>query len=84
MTSMNSELEKIREKLNSMSVTEFDEMLENCGIMTIKPSIESDYVKCMRRDFSKTDMAYEKGQKYNMSMREELYNFELDNGQGAA
>ena len=84
MTNLNQEFDKIREKLNAMSASEFDAMMEKCGIMTIKPSIESDYVKCMRRDFSQTDMAYEKGQKYNMSMREELYNFELDNGQGAA
>ena len=44
----NEEIEKIKEKINSYSVEEFDKVLFECGIEDIKPSIESDYVQAVK------------------------------------
>ena len=49
---LNQKLMELKEKLNNMSISEFDEMLERNGINRIKPSIESDYVKCLNKNFS--------------------------------
>ena len=38
---------RIREKIGSLSVEEFDKILYDCGIESIKPSIKSEYVKCL-------------------------------------
>lgn len=44
---MEQEIERIKEKINSYSTEEFDKVLFECGIESIKPSIESDYVQAV-------------------------------------
>ena len=66
MTNLNKEFDLIKQKLDSMSIHEFDDMLDKCGIMTIKPSISSDYVECLKKHFNRNDM-YEKESKYNFT-----------------
>lgn len=40
MTDLNVRFDEFVEKLNHMSVTEFDNMLIRCGIERIKPSVD--------------------------------------------
>ena len=47
---MEQEIEKIKEKINSYSTKEFDKVLFECGIESIEPSIESDYVQVVNRN----------------------------------
>ena len=53
MTDLNVRFDEFVEKLNHMSVTEFDNMLIRCGIERIKPSVDSNYVCCLKKTFSK-------------------------------
>ena len=39
------ELQRISQIINDMSIEDFEEMLFECGLGTIKPSEESDYVR---------------------------------------
>ena len=41
------EIKKIKVTINNFSSEEFDEVLFECGIERIKPSIESDYVNAV-------------------------------------
>ncbi len=41
-----------------MSIEEFDNVLYNCGVELIKPSVESSYVKCLKKNI--TDVEYRK------------------------
>lgn len=41
------ELQRINQIINDMSIEDFEEMLFDCGLGTIKPSEESDYVKAV-------------------------------------
>lgn len=71
---MNAELERIKKHINNLSMEEFEEVLYNCGIERIKPSIESSYVQCMKSDFQGYE--YRKAFiQYNMC--EEYFEFEL-------
>lgn len=83
MTNLNKEFDLIKQKLDSMSIHEFDDMLDKCGIMTIKPSNSSDYVECLKRHFNRNDM-YEKESKYNLKLNDEMFNFNIKDGQGVA
>ena len=47
---VNAELKKIEDYLSGLSEEELDGVLFDCGIESIKPSIDSDYVKCLHRD----------------------------------
>lgn len=38
---------RIKESIENMTIEEFDEILYDCGIESIKPSIKSEYVKCL-------------------------------------
>lgn len=51
MTDLNVRFDEFVEKLNHMSVTEFDNMLIRCGIERIKPSVDSNYVCCLKKTF---------------------------------
>lgn len=85
MLDLNAKFDEFVKKLDSMSIAEFDEMLIRCGIERIKPSIESNYVCCLRKTFSEKDKEYILGSLFKMD-EYDLYNdFELDNiGQGVA
>ena len=77
MTDLNVRFDEFVEKLNHMSVTEFDNMLIRCGIERIKPSVDSNYVCCLKKTFSETEFKADVCDMYN--------NFELDSiGQGVA
>lgn len=43
----NADIQRVNEELSSMNEEEFDNMLKQCGIEEIKPSIESDYNKAL-------------------------------------
>ena len=45
---MGDEFQKIKQHIDVLSQEEFDNILFDCGIETIKPSIESDYVKALK------------------------------------
>lgn len=47
---VNAELKKIEDYLSGLSEEELDDVLFDCGIESIKPSIDSDYVKCLHKD----------------------------------
>ena len=51
MTDLDKEFKRIRRRLLEINSTEFDEMLDKCGIDVINPSKESDYVKTTEVDF---------------------------------
>lgn len=53
-----TEIEKIKKRIDDMSIEEFDNVLYNCGVESIKPSIESSYVKCLKKNI--TDVEYRK------------------------
>lgn len=38
---------KIKKDIQSLTVEEFDNILYDCGIESIKPSIKSEYVRCL-------------------------------------
>lgn len=38
---------RIKECIENLSIEEFDKILHDCGIESIKPSIKSGYVKCL-------------------------------------
>lgn len=38
---------KIKKDIQSLTVEEFDKILYDCGIESIKPSIKSEYVRCL-------------------------------------
>jgi hypothetical protein len=80
---LNVKFEEFVEKLNSMGSSEFDDMLIRCGIDRIKPSIESDYVSCMRKSFSKKNEEYSVVP--NFKSDGNINNdFNLENDEGAA
>ncbi len=78
MFDLNQELADIRRKLDLMNADEFDTMLEQCGITHIKASINSDYVKCLQKEFPQTGKTYDKKPKYLLSVEEEYYHYDLD------
>lgn len=41
--------------VNEMSMDEFEDVLHDCGIESMKPSIESSYVKCLKRNISERE-----------------------------
>lgn len=85
MMDLNAKYNEFLEKLNHMSSTEFDEMLIRCGIERIKPSIESDYISCLRKTFSKINEEYATGSTFKEDAYSMYNDFDLDNiGQGAA
>lgn len=43
------ELKRISQIINNMTIKEFENMLFDCGLVTIKPSEESYYVKAVSR-----------------------------------
>lgn len=53
-----TEIERIKKSINELSIEELDEILYDCGIELIKPSIESLYVRCMKNAF--VDSEYKK------------------------
>jgi hypothetical protein len=42
-----TESKKIKESIDALSVEEFDKVLRDCGIESIKPSVKSEYVECL-------------------------------------
>ena len=42
-----TESKSIKESIDALSVEEFDSVLYDCGIESIKPSVKSQYVKCL-------------------------------------
>lgn len=42
-----AELRKIKESIERLSIEEFEMILFDCGIESIKPSDKSGYVKCL-------------------------------------
>ena len=38
---------KIKKDIQSLTMEEFDEILCDCGVESIKPSVKSEYVKCL-------------------------------------
>lgn len=85
MTDLNVRFDEFVEKLNHMSVTEFDNMLIRCGIERIKPSVDSNYVCCLKKTFSETDKEYIVGSVFKAEVCDMYNNFELDSiGQGVA
>ncbi|WP_342756721.1 hypothetical protein [Kineothrix sedimenti] len=57
---MNLELEKKKMKdiLDKMTIKEFDDMLDNCGISEIKPSHMSDYFRCLSSGMAGKPLGY--------------------------
>lgn len=51
----NKELQRINQIINDMAIEDFEKMLFDCGLGTIKPSEESDYVKCLNMNFFDND-----------------------------
>lgn len=49
------EIERIRKIVNEMSMDEFEDALHDCGIESMKPSIESSYIKCLKRNISERE-----------------------------
>lgn len=85
MMDLNARFDEFVEKLNNMSTTEFDEMLIRCGIERIKPSVDSNYVSCLKKTFSETDKEYIVGSTFKVDACDMYNDFELDNiGQGVA
>ena len=48
-------IEKIRNVLAEMSIEEFESVLYDCGIESIRPSVESGYVRCLRKRLPERD-----------------------------
>ena len=42
-----TESKKIKKNIDKLSLEEFDKILYDCGIESIKPSIKSEYVTCL-------------------------------------
>ena len=42
-----SESKKIKKSIDNLSLEEFDKILYDCGIESIKPSIQSEYITCL-------------------------------------
>ena len=70
----NVELDKIKKNIANMSEEEFDNVLLKCGIEIIKPSIESDYVKCLNKYFNEREY---KKQLTNYQINEEYFEIYL-------
>lgn len=64
-----TESKSIKESIDALSVEEFDSVLYDCGIESIKPSIRSQYVKCLnvsvKSDYQKNIPQY--------TLREDYY-----------
>lgn len=50
-----TEIERIKKKIEETSMEEFEKILYDCGIEMIKPSIDSSYVKCMKRNLTENE-----------------------------
>ena len=42
-----AESKKIKRNIDKLSLEEFDKILYDCGIESIKPSIQSEYITCL-------------------------------------
>ncbi len=69
-----TEIERIKKIINDTSIEEFDDILYDCGIESIKPSIESGYVKCLRRSLAESEYRKE-ACKY--IVKEEYFNIDV-------
>lgn len=71
-----TEIERIKKMIEEMSMEEFEKILCDCGIESVKPSIESIYVKCLkvhleRNDYKKyTNTHNVKKEYYEMDVQE--------------
>ena len=72
--SYKAEFSKIEKLIDDFSSEEFDNVLLECGIESIKPSIESDYVRCLRRRLTEREYCKEI-QKYNV--KQEYFSVEI-------
>lgn len=50
-----TEIEKIKKTIEEMSMEEFEKIMYDCGIESIKPSIDSSYVRCMKRNLAEKE-----------------------------
>ena len=67
-----TEIERIKKIINDMSMEEFDDVLYNCGIESIKPSIESGYVKSLKTSLNECEYRKEV-RKY--VVKDDMYNY---------
>lgn len=85
MFDLSAKFDEFEKKLNKMSPAEFDEMLIRCGIKRIKSSVESDYIRCLRKTFSEKDTEYSMETAFKTDAYDKYNDFNMDNlGQGAA
>jgi len=72
-----AEVNEIKKGINELSIEEFERILYDCGIESIKPSIESEYVKCLKNvlaegDYRKLITKYDVKEEYfNVDMFEQ-------------
>lgn len=69
-----TETVKIKKDIQSLTMEEFDKILYDCGVKSIKPSVKSEYVKCLNMlldvDYRKNVPQY--------SIKDEYFEIEKD------
>lgn len=82
---LEKKFEEFEKKLGRMSMAQFEEMLIRCGIERIKPSAESDYIRCLKKAFSEKEREYCVKPAFKSDAFDQYNNFGVeDSGQGAA
>lgn len=69
-----TEIERIKKIIEETPMEEFDNILYDCGIEFIKPSIESLYVKCLRKNL--TENEYRK-KVYEYTVNDEYFDMDV-------
>lgn len=71
---LNAKLEEIKKSIKEMTPDELDAMLEKAGAGLINPSVQSGYVKGLRRDFFESSRDYSVKRTYfkDMAKKERL------------
>lgn len=73
------ELQRIKNILDDMSNKEFEEMLFECGLGTIRPSGESDFVKCLNENFFEISLNYvSKDRNFSKEKYQDFKGFNFD------
>ena len=74
------EIERIKKNIKELSVEVLDQILYECGIEIIRPSINSSYIKCLRSNL--LSKQYRK-EVYKYGIKEEYFDMDTVE-QGAA
>lgn len=73
------ELQRISDIIDNMPIEEFEEMLFDCGLGTIRPSGESSFVKCLNERFYEINMNYvSKDRVFSKSNYDDFNDFNFD------